>query len=77
MPRLITLSDASVLVALINRADINHGRCIAVLPNLASPLVTTWSCFIEAMYLLGRYGGWLAQQELWSYVEDQILVATS
>ncbi len=26
------------------------------------------------MYLLGRYGGWLAQQELWSYVADQILV---
>jgi uncharacterized protein len=26
------------------------------------------------MYLLGRYGGWSAQQELWSYVDDQILV---
>lgn len=26
------------------------------------------------MHLLGRYGGWLAQQELWSYVDDQILL---
>jgi predicted nucleic acid-binding protein len=26
------------------------------------------------MYLLGRYGGWPAQHELWSYVTDQILV---
>jgi predicted nucleic acid-binding protein len=26
------------------------------------------------MYLLGRYGGWIAQQELWGYVADQILV---
>ena len=25
------------------------------------------------MYLLGRYGGWLAQQELWGYVTDNIL----
>ncbi|WP_292864683.1 PIN domain-containing protein [Nostoc sp. LPT] len=28
----------------------------------------------EAMYLLGRYGGWLAQQELWSYVIDKLLI---
>ena len=42
--------------------------------GLSAPLVTTWSCFTEAMYLLGRYGGWLAQQELWNYVADQILV---
>jgi predicted nucleic acid-binding protein len=26
------------------------------------------------MYLLGRYGGWLAQQELWGYVADEILI---
>jgi predicted nucleic acid-binding protein len=26
------------------------------------------------MYLLGRYGGWFAQQELWGYVADEILV---
>lgn len=26
------------------------------------------------MYLLGRYGGWSAQQELWSYVVDRILM---
>ncbi|BAZ06284.1 hypothetical protein NIES3974_29420 [Calothrix sp. NIES-3974] len=26
------------------------------------------------MYLLGRYGGWSVQQELWGYIADQILV---
>lgn len=26
------------------------------------------------MYLLSRYSGWSAQQELWGYVADQILV---
>jgi predicted nucleic acid-binding protein len=26
------------------------------------------------MYLLGRYGGWFAQQELWGYVVDEILI---
>ena len=68
------LCDASALVALISQDDANHDRCAAVLPTLEAPLVTTWSCFTEAMYLLGQYGGWPAQQELWGYVSDQILV---
>ena len=70
----MTLCDASALIALINRDDDNHDRCVNALSALSAPLVTTWSCFTEAMYLLGRYGGWPAQMELWSYVVDQILV---
>ncbi len=68
------ICDASALIALINRNDSNHQRCVDILPQLSAPLITTWSCFTEAMYLLGGYGGWLAQQELWGYVADQILV---
>lgn len=70
----MTLCDASALIALINWNDNNHNRCTAVLSRLQAPLVTTWSCFTEAMHLLGRYGGWLAQQELWSYIADELLV---
>lgn len=70
----MTLCDASALIALINQGDDSHSRCVEVLSNLPAPLITTWSCFTEAMYLLGRYGGWSAQQELWSYVVDGILV---
>ncbi|ANV90208.1 type II toxin-antitoxin system VapC family toxin [Picosynechococcus sp. PCC 8807] len=70
----MTLCDASALIALINRNDNNQSRCAAVLSRLQAPLVTTWSCFTEAMHLLGRYGGWLAQQELWSYIADELLV---
>jgi predicted nucleic acid-binding protein len=70
----VTLCDASALIALINQDDDNHDRCVNALSALSAPLVTTWSCFTEAMYLLGRYGGWPAQMELWSYVVDQILV---
>lgn len=70
----MTLCDASALIALINENDDNHNRCAAALSTLQAPLVTTWSCFTEAMHLLGRYGGWLAQQELWGYVADQLLV---
>lgn len=70
----MTLCDASPLIALINRGDSNHQRCVEILPSLIAPLITTCACFTEAMYLLGRYGGWLAQQELWGYVTDEILV---
>lgn len=70
----MTLCDASALMALINQDDDNHNRCVNALSSLPAPLITTWSCFTEAIYLLGRYGGWSAQQELWNYVVDQILV---
>lgn len=70
----MTLCDASALIALINQSDANHQRCVDILPQLLAPLLTTWSCFTEAMYLLGRYGGCSAQQELWGYVADHILL---
>jgi predicted nucleic acid-binding protein len=70
----MTLCDASPLIALINQGDRNHQRCVDILPSLSAPLVTTCACFTEAIYLLGRYGGWLAQQELWGYIGDEILV---
>ncbi len=68
------LCDASVLIALLSRSDNNHQRCIAVLPILQPPLMTTWPCFVEAMYLLGRDVGWLGQKALWSYVENKDLL---
>jgi predicted nucleic acid-binding protein len=61
------------MIALINEADNHHSRCVEALPTLPGPLVTTWACFVEAMYLLGEYGGHPAQEELWGYVEDGIL----
>ncbi len=49
----MTLCDSGPLVALINAGDKNHSRCVAVLPSLSTPLLITWPCFTEAMYLLG------------------------
>ncbi len=67
------LCDTGPLVALLDRSDKNHLRCVEVLSTLRVPLLTTWACFTEAMYLLARYGGQPAQDELWGYVEDGIL----
>jgi uncharacterized protein len=62
----VTLTDTGPLVALINRNDPNHPRCMAAAKRLpAAPLLTTWPCFTEAMYLVFRAGGYKGQEALW------------
>lgn len=65
----MTLTDAGPLVALIDRGEAAHQRCVAALVGLRAPLVTTWPAFTEAMYLLGSAGGWTAQTALWTLVD--------
>lgn len=71
----MTLCDAGPLIALIDQADANHTRCAVVLQGLPpNPLVTTWPCLAEAMYLLGKSGGFRAQDELWEFFSEGVLV---
>ena len=68
------LTDAGPLTALVDRNDPNHPRVlagIALLPEV--PLLTTWPCLTEAMYLLGQAAGVRGQDALWSYVEDDLV----
>lgn len=69
----MTLCDAGPLVALIDEDDDNHDACEDALPGLPGPLMTTWPCFTEAMYLLHQAGGHPAQDELWRYLEEGVL----
>ena len=72
---LVTLCDTGPLVALLDRDDPHHTRCVAALQTLpAQPLLTTWPCLTEAMYLLSRAGGLPAQDELWGYLADGLVV---
>ena len=62
----MTLADTGPLVAIVNRNDPNHAICVAATKRLpAGPLVTTWPCFTEAMYLAFRAGGFPGQPALW------------
>jgi len=65
----MTLVDAGPLVALIDRGEPEHKRCVDVLAELSGPLITTWPAFTEAIYLLGGAGGWSAQAALWKLVD--------
>jgi predicted nucleic acid-binding protein len=69
----LILTDTGPLVALIDGDDSEHSACVVALSRLTRPLLTTWPCFTEAMYLLESAGGHPAQDELWSYVEDSLL----
>lgn len=60
------LVDAGPFVALIDRRDAHHTRCVDALRTIADPLVTVWPALVEAMYLLDT---WPEQAALWAMVE--------
>ena len=63
----MTLTDTGPLVALLDADDPYHAECVAALRRLPSgPMLTTWVCFTEAMYLLGEVGGYRYQAALWN-----------
>lgn len=69
----MTLTDTGPMVALLSKRDEKHALCLATLPILATPLITTWACVSEAMHLLGNYGGHEAQDALWDYITNGLL----
>jgi predicted nucleic acid-binding protein len=74
----VTLTDAGPLIALIDASEPDHERCKALLANIKLPLLTTWPAFTEAMYLLGRAGGWQGQEALWRLVlRDDLVIANA
>ena len=66
----MTLTDTGPLVALIDKGDSNHARCVSALSALPSGgMITTWPCLTESAYLLRREGGWSFVAALWRYVD--------
>lgn len=64
----MTLIDAGPLVALVNKKDNRHADCLATMATLPhGPLLTTWPCFTEAMYLLFGSSRYPGQESLWQF----------
>lgn len=61
----MTLVDAGPLVALGLVREVAHDLCVRTAATLSVPLVTTWPPFVEAMHIVGRQRGWVAQRGLW------------
>ena len=72
-----TLTDAGPLIALIDADEPDHERCKSALDVIRLPMLTTWPAFTEAMYLLGRAGGWQGQEALWQLLRRaDLLIST-
>jgi len=62
----VTLTDTGPQVALLDEDDDLHAPCVAAAQRLPiEPMLTTWPCFTEAMYLLGEVGRHRYQSRLW------------
>jgi uncharacterized protein len=67
------LVDAGPLVSLCDRRQPTHRKCRAVLDACSFPLISTWACFVESMYLVGRIGGFPLQNQLWALLRRNIV----
>ncbi len=69
------LTDTGPIVALLDAGDPDYRSCLPALKSVGDePLLTTWPCFTEAMYLLGRQGGHAFQSRLWQWRTDRRLL---
>ena len=70
------LIDTGPLVSLMDTGAPNHSACLAVIRVLPpGPLLTTWPCFTEAMYLLDGLGGHRLQDRLWKVrIEGKLIL---
>jgi hypothetical protein len=68
------LRDAGVLLCLVDRTQPQHHAYRSLIIRLAKPLVTTWSCLTEAMYLALHRGGWMMQKQLCQLLIDKLLI---
>jgi predicted nucleic acid-binding protein len=66
----MTIVDSGPLAALYLPSDQHHKLCAECVVRLSPPMVTTKSCFTEAMYFVGKERGWRGQENLWQLVVD-------
>ena len=69
------LADTGPIVAILDIGDTHHRECLAIMKGIsAEPLITTWVCFTEAMYLLGSAGAHRYQTALWDFYFKKHLI---
>lgn len=67
------LCDAGVLLCLVDRTQPQHENYKNLVMRVNKPMVTTWACLTEAMYLSLHRGGWVMQKQLGEMILDGLL----
>jgi uncharacterized protein len=70
----VILCDARVLLCLVDRTQPQHNAYRTTIAGLEKPLITTWPCLTEAMYLALHRGSWAMQKQLGQMLLDKLLV---
>ena len=65
------LVDAGPLVALVNRGDTHHRRCVDALKTIRDPMLTVWPAVTEALFLVRD--SWPAQAALLEMIESRVV----
>ena len=68
------LCDTGVLFCLVDQSQPQHQAYIHLVGQLEKPLITTWICIAEAMYLAQNRGGWPMQKQLAKFLLTNLLV---
>lgn len=68
------LCDAGVLLCLVDRSQPQHQAYRKAVQQLVPPLLTTWPCLTEVMYLALHRGGWRMQKQLGQLLLDKLLI---
>ncbi len=68
------LCDTGVLLCLVDRTQPQHHAYKNIIIQLEKPLITTWSCLTEAMYLALHRGNWQMQKQLSQLLLDKLLI---
>ncbi|BBD55182.1 MULTISPECIES: type II toxin-antitoxin system VapC family toxin [Planktothrix] len=67
------LCDAGVLLCLVDSSQPKHLAYRGAIQKLTKPLITTWPCLTEAMYLALHRGGWVMQKHLGQLLLNKLL----
>jgi predicted nucleic acid-binding protein len=65
------LVDTGPLVAVLDRSDPDHAKCVETLQSIDERLITVWPVITEAMYLLRSFQ--TAQDALLEMVESNVV----
>lgn len=67
------LCDAGVLLCLVDSSQPKHLAYRGAIQKLTKPLITTWPCLTEAMYLALHRGDWVMQKHLGQLLLNKLL----